>query len=158
MKRLQSLFAAIAGLALFAMMALTFADVIGRKFFDNSLTGAVELTEIFMLMMIFVALPLASLAGEHIVFDLFDRLLPPAVLRWQKALSHGLTAFIFAGASVVVALRAARTMEFGDVTATLEIRLGPFHYVVAAMLLLTAFIHFALAWRAARERNAGAPS
>ena len=48
MKRIESLFATVAALALFAMMALTFADVVGRKFFDNSLTGAVELTEIFM--------------------------------------------------------------------------------------------------------------
>ena len=83
MKRLESLFATVAALALFGMMALTFADVIGRKFFDNSLTGAVELTEIFMMLMIFFALPLASLAGEHIAFDLLDRSLPSVVLRWM---------------------------------------------------------------------------
>ena len=62
MKRLEPLFAAVSALALFAMMVLTFADVIGRKFFDNSLPGAVELTEIFMTLMIYFALPLASLA------------------------------------------------------------------------------------------------
>jgi TRAP-type transport system small permease protein len=151
MKRLESLFATVAGLALFAMMALTFADVVGRKFFDNSLTGAVELTEIFMIVMIYFALPLASLVGEHVVFDLLDRFLPAAVQRWQQALSHGLTATILLGAGWVVSQRAARTMEYGDVTATLEIRLGPFHYMVAIMLLLTALVHAGLALRAWRH-------
>jgi len=63
MKRLESFFATVSGIALFAMMALTFADVIGRKFVGNSLPGAVELTEIFMVLMIYFALPLASIAG-----------------------------------------------------------------------------------------------
>jgi TRAP-type transport system small permease protein len=155
MKRIESLFAAVAALALFAMMGLTFADVIGRKFFDNSLPGAVELTEIFMTLMIFFALPLASLAGEHIVFDLLDRLMPASVLRWQKALSHGLTAFIMLGAAWVVMQRAARTTEFGDTTSVLEIRLGPFHYLIAVMLLVTALAHAWLAWRAGAENPAG---
>ncbi|MDP3084374.1 MAG: TRAP transporter small permease [Rubrivivax sp.] len=158
MKRLESLFATAAALALFAMMALTFADVVGRKFFDNSLTGAVELTEIFMLMMIFIALPLASRAGEHIAFDLFDRLLPAAVLRWQKVLSNALTALIFSGAAWVVFVRAARTMEFGDVTATLAIRIGPFHYLVGVMLVLTALIHLHLGWREWRQRRSEEPA
>ena len=47
MKRLESWFGSVAGIALFTMMLLTVADVIGRKFFNNSLPGAVELTEIF---------------------------------------------------------------------------------------------------------------
>ncbi|MEO5698360.1 MAG: TRAP transporter small permease, partial [Burkholderiaceae bacterium] len=145
----------VAALALFAMMALTFGDVIGRKFFDHSLTGAVELTEIFMTMMIYFALPLASLAGEHIVFDLLDSKLPARLLQWQRTLSHGLTALIMLGASWVVSQRAARTLEYGDVTATLGIRLGPFHYLVAAMLALTALVHAWLAWRARRTPAAG---
>jgi TRAP-type C4-dicarboxylate transport system permease small subunit len=151
MKRIESLFATVAAIALFAMMALTFADVVGRKFFDNSLTGAVELTEIFMMLMIFFALPLASLAGEHIVFDLLDRRLPAALLRWQKVFSHGLTALIFFGASWVVHGRAQRTMEYGDTTATLEIRLGPFHHLIAVMLVVTALVHAWLAWRSLRK-------
>lgn len=156
MKRLESLFATVAALALFAMMILTFADVVGRKLFDNSLTGAVELTEIFMMLMIYFALPLASLAGEHIVFDLLDRLLPASALRWQRSISHALTALVMLGAAWVVSLRAARTMEYGDVTATLEIRLGPFHYLVAVMLAVTAMAHAWEAWRARRRGGSAA--
>lgn len=156
MKRLQSLFGGVAAVALFAMMALTFADVVGRKFFDHSLPGAVELTEIFMVLMIFFALPLASIAGEHIVFDLLDRVLPARLLRWQKLLSHGLTALVFCGAAWVVTQRAARTLDYGDITSRLEISLWPFHYLVALMLAVTAAAHALLAWRGLRETE-GAP-
>ncbi len=151
MKRLDALFATVAAISLFAMMVLTFADVIGRKFVGNSLPGAVELTEIFMVLMIYFALPLASIASEHIVFDLLDRALPATFLRWQKTLSHGLTALIFFGAAWVVMLRAARSMEYGDMTATLEISLWPFHYLVALMLAVTALVHTWLTWRDARQ-------
>ena len=63
MQRLQSLVSTVAALALFAMMVLTFADVVGRKLLGDSIPGAVELTELCMLVMIFMALPLASIVG-----------------------------------------------------------------------------------------------
>ncbi len=150
MKRIETLFATVASLALFTMMILTFADVVGRKFFDHSLTGAVELTELFMSLMIYFALPLASLAGEHIVFDLLDRMLPRTVLQWQKTISHGLTAAILIGAAWIVWQRARRTMEFGDMTATLEIKLWPFQSLIALMLMVTGIVHVVQALRAAR--------
>lgn len=150
MKRLTSLFTGVAALSLFAMMLLTFADIFSRKFLTNSITGAVELTELFMLVMIFFALPLASMAGEHIVFDLLDRVLPKAVQRWQQALSHTLTAAVFAAGAWVVWLRAQRTINDGLTTSALEIRIGPFHVLIAVMLAATAAMHVWLAWRAAQ--------
>jgi TRAP-type transport system small permease protein len=146
------LFGGVAAAALFAMMLLTFADVFSRKFLGNSITGAVELTELAMLVMIFCALPLASLAGEHIVFDLLDRLLPRAVLRWQQVASHLLTAAVFGGAGWVVWQRALRTADMGDTTATLVIRIAPYQQLVALMLVLTAGVHVFLAWRRARAQ------
>jgi TRAP-type C4-dicarboxylate transport system permease small subunit len=152
MKRFTTLFSGVAGIALFAMMLLTFADVFSRKFLTNSITGAVELTELFMLVMIFFALPLASIAGEHIVFDLLDRVLPAPALRFQQLLSHGLTALVFGGASWIVWQRSQRTFSYGDTTSALEIRLGPFHVMAAVLLAVTAGAHVWLAWRTLRQR------
>lgn len=144
MKKIEALFASIAALALFAMMWLTVIDVVGRKFFDNSLVGAVELTEIFMMLTIFIGLPLTSRAGEHIVFDLLDQVLPESMRRLQRAVSQLITSLLLLGGAWVVADRAARTTEYGDVTSQLEIPLGPFHYLIAALLLVTAVVHFVL--------------
>jgi TRAP-type transport system small permease protein len=157
MKRFFTLLAGVAAVALFAMMLLTFADVFSRKFLGNSITGAVELTELAMLLMIFCALPLASLAGEHIVFDLLDRVLPAWLVRWQQALANAVTAAVFGGAGWIVWLRAARTAEMGDTTATLVIRIAPYQQAVAALLVLTAAAHLVLAWQHARDTAAASP-
>ena len=65
-----------AALALFLMMMLTVVDVVGRKFLGHSVFGSLELTELAMLVLIFMALPVATLAGQQIYFDLFDAWLP----------------------------------------------------------------------------------
>jgi TRAP-type C4-dicarboxylate transport system permease small subunit len=158
MKRITTLFTSVAAVSLFAMMVLTAADVFSRKFLTNSITGAVELTELFMLVMIFFALPLASVAGEHIVFDLLDRALPRQLLRGQKAAAHVLTAAIFGGAAWIVWDRAQRTYDYGDTTSALEIRIAPFQTMAAVMLAVTAFVHLALAWRDAAGLDADAAS
>lgn len=152
MKRVIGLVNVVAAASLFAMMLLTFADVVGRKLLGNSIVGAVELTELCMLVMIFMSLPLASLAGEHIVFDLLDRYLPARWLHLQMALAHAVTAGVFGGAAWLVWVKAERTYSMGDVTARLEIGLGPFHRLVALMLLLTALVHLALIVREWRHR------
>ena len=152
MNAFKKLLGAGAAAALFLMMLLTFADVVGRKVLNESITGSVELTELCMLVMIFMALPLASLAGEHIVFDLLDRYLPARVLHLQMALAHAVSAAIFGGAAWLVWVRSVRTYSMGDVTARLEIGLGPFHRMVAAMLLITALVHVALIVREWRRR------
>lgn len=156
MKRLTTLLTAVAALALFAMMWLTFADVFARKFLPNSIRGAVELTELLMLVMIFCALPLVAMAHEHIVFDLLDRVLPARWLHWQKVLSQSASAVVFGGAAWLVWQRAIRTASVGDITSALEIRLAPYHFMAAAMLAVTAVAHAWLAWREVRERHPGA--
>lgn len=156
MKKLSTLFTVVAAAALFAMMWLTFADVFARKFLPNSIRGAVEVTELLMLVMIFCALPLVALAHEHIVFDLFDRVLPARFVHWQKVLSQALTAAVFGGAAWLVWQRAVRTAAVGDITSALEIRLAPFHTMAAVMLALCALVHLWLAGREARGGNRAA--
>ena len=152
MRALERVLGYVAAASLFAMMALTFADVVGRKFFDNSIIGSFELTELLMLVLIFIALPLTSLRGEHVVFDLLDRAMSPAARVWQHRLSNGLCAAMLLGAAWLVWQRAQRTVEFGDNTAQLKIELAPFLFMVALMLALTAVMHVYLIARAAPAR------
>lgn len=152
MRALERVLGYIAAASLFAMMVLTFADVVGRKFFDNSIIGSFELTELLMLALIFIALPLTSLRGEHVVFDLLDRAMGPDARAWQHRLSNGLCAAMLLGAAWLVWERAMRTAEFGDNTAQLKIELAPFHFMVALMLALTAAMHVYLIVRGSSGR------
>jgi TRAP-type C4-dicarboxylate transport system permease small subunit len=136
----------VAALALFGMMVLTFADVVGRKF-GSSIAGSLELTELLMLVVIFVGLPIASLKGEHVFFDLLDQFLPEYLRRIQSALANAICAALLLGAAWLVWGRAARTAVQGDITAQLAITIAPFQYMAAALLLLTALMHFVLMFR-----------
>lgn len=141
MRRLETLLGWMAGGSLFGMMALTFVDVIGRKLLDRSLPGSLELTELLMFGVIFAGLPLTSLRGEHVLFDLLDHLLPSGLQRIQSALSHLICALLLSGGASLVYLRAGRTAEQGDTTAQLLWPVAPWHYAAAVLLLLTALMH-----------------
>ncbi len=155
MRKFESIFGVGAAAALFLMMALTFCDVIARKLIGNSIVGSTELTEVLMLLTIFLGLPVTSLRGEHVVFDLLDAWLP----RWGRELQHRI-AHLFciaalSGGAWLVELRAMRTVEDGDLTAQLGIPVGPLHHMAAALLLLTALMHLYLLRHRPAEKKRG---
>ena len=82
----------LCGSALFAIMALTFFDVAGRKLWSQSIPGSLELTELLMVVVIFAGMPLVSARGEHVVFDSLDSLLPEWLLKAQAVIVHFLSA------------------------------------------------------------------
>lgn len=153
-KALERALGLVAAAALFGMMAITFADVIGRKLLDASVPGSVEVTELLMLAVIFAAMPLTSLHGEHVLFDLLDRLLPRGLQRIQHRLANLACVALLVGATWLVEARALRTASQGDITAQLGIAIAPFQHAAAVLLLLTALMHLVLAVRASPDSDA----
>ncbi len=157
MNAFKKLLGAGAAIALFLMMLLTFADVVGRKLLNASITGSVELTELCMLGTIFIAMPLVSMAGEHVIFDLLDPLLPAPLQRWQRVISNTCCSLLVLGAAWLIHGRAARVFEDGDTTAQLQIPTGPFIQAVSVMLLCTAVMHVVVAVSAYRNLSQTEP-
>ena len=148
MKKLLELACGVlAGLALFAIMALTFFDVLGRKFLDNSIPGSLEMTELLMVIVIFAALPLVSLRGEHVLFDSLDDRLPPHVLRMQKAVIHVLSAVALLGLAALMWKTGGQFAETGETTAQLRLAKAPFIYGMAVLCGLTGLVHLGLVVR-----------
>lgn len=52
-----------------SLALLTLADVLGRYIFNVSVMGAVELTEILMVGVIFCGIVFATMEREHVVVD-----------------------------------------------------------------------------------------
>ena len=148
MKTFERTLGVIAAVALFAMMGITFVDVIARKAFSSSVPGGVEITELLMLAVIFVAMPLASLKGEHIIFDLLDPILPAPIKTWQHRIANGICVAVLVGSSWLVFGRAQRAQDYGDATAQLGWPLYGFQYATAALLALAAVMHLYLMVRA----------
>lgn len=157
MNAFKKLLGAGAAIALFLMMLLTFADVVGRKLLSASITGSVELTELCMLGTIFIAMPLVSLAGEHVIFDLLDPMLPAPLQRWQRVISNTFCSLLVLGGAWLIHGRAARVFEDGDTTAQLQIPTGPFIQAASVMLLCTAVMHAVVAVSAYRNLSQTEP-
>jgi TRAP-type C4-dicarboxylate transport system permease small subunit len=154
---LTTLCGLIAALALFAIMGLTLVDVAGRKLFDTSVPGSLELTELLMVVVIFAALPLVSLAGEHVVFDSLDPWLPPALRRAQQVVVDALCVAALGGMSWLMWSKAGQMASYGDITAQLKLPLGPFVLLMSVLLAVTAAVHAMLIWRPVDEPHTGAP-
>jgi TRAP-type transport system small permease protein len=141
---LETLCGLLAATALFGIMALTLVDVSGRKLANASVTGSLELTELLMVVVIFAGLPLVSLAGEHVVFDSLDNLLPRTVRRVQNALVELFCAAALGGMSWLMFVKAGQMLEYGDTTAQLRISQGPFVYGMSVLCAVTALVHLML--------------
>jgi TRAP-type C4-dicarboxylate transport system permease small subunit len=143
-KTLDLLCGLLAACALFAIMALTFFDVLGRKFLSNSIPGSLELTELLMVVVIFAALPLVSGRGEHVEFDSLDPWLPAWFRRVQAWLVHLACAALLAGLAWVMWDTAGQFATSGETTAQLKIAKAPFIYGMAVLCGVTSLVHLAL--------------
>lgn len=147
----------VAAAALFAIMWLTVVDVSGRKFLSNSVPGALEITEILMVVVIFGALPLVSWRNEHVIFDSFDAFFPDWLRRLQARLVNALCAGVFAFLGKLMIDRGDRFSEYGDTTAYLLLPVAPVAYLMAGLLFVTAATHAVLAVRPRPTHEAAAP-
>ena len=133
--------------ALFAIMALTFFDVGGRKILSESIPGSLELTELLMVVVIFAALPLVSLRGEHIVFDSLDHYLADSVRKIQRAIMQGICAVMLLALGYLMWQTGDQFLETGETTAQLKILKAPFMYGMAVLCGLAGLIHLRFAFK-----------
>jgi TRAP-type C4-dicarboxylate transport system permease small subunit len=143
-KLLELLCGLLSGTALFAIMALTFADVLGRKLAGNSITGSLELTELLMVVVIFGALPLVSERGEHVEFDSLDPYLPAWLRKLQGVVVHLLCAAVLLGLSWLMWRTGGQFLETQETTAQLKILKAPFLYGMAVLCAATGVVHLLL--------------
>ena len=154
-KLLDLLCGLLSGIALFAIMALTFFDVLGRKFASNSIPGSLEMTELLMVVVIFGALPLVSRRGEHVEFDSLDPYLPAWVRRAQWLLVNLLCGAVLLALAWLMWRTGGQFSETGETTAQLQIRKAPFIYGMGVLCGLTGLVHLALLPHRPTERAEG---
>lgn len=152
-KILETLCGTLSGLALFAIMVLTFLDVSGRKMLANSITGSLELTELLMVVVIFGALPLVSLKGEHVVFDSLDAVLPRVVRKIQQGLIHLFCAALLFGLAYLMWQTGGDFAATGETTAQLKIPKAPFIQGMGVLCGLTGLVHLVKAFMSGDENT-----
>jgi len=154
-KFLDLLCGLLSALALFAIMALTFFDVLGRKFAAHSIPGSLEMTELLMVVVIFGALPLVSRRGEHVEFDSLDPYLPRWVRSAQRLVVNVLCGVVLLALGWLMWRTGGQFAENGETTAQLRIPKAPFLYGMGVLCALTGLVHLALLRRRPPERVEG---
>jgi TRAP-type C4-dicarboxylate transport system permease small subunit len=145
----------LSGTALFAIMALTFFDVLGRKFLSNSIPGSLELTELLMVVVIFGALPLVSARGEHVEFDSLDPYLPAWLRRLQAVVVNLLCGTILLLLAWLMWRTGDQFLASHETTAQLGILKAPFIYGMAVLCGATGVVHLLLLAQAPVDRAEG---
>ena len=138
LRTLQTIPVFVACAALFAMMVMTFCDVVSRSMFNAPIEAATELTRILMAIVVFCVMPAVSARGNHISVDLADGLFDRfGLARWRDA-------FIFIACGIMliwplqrVWILAERMRDYGDVTEYLAIPQFYVGWFIAASLAVT---------------------
>ncbi len=110
-------------LVLLAMMLLTSADVIARYLFNRPISGAFELTEIFLATLVFLAMPLTTATDGHIRADLLPIRTGSALSVALGFLAMIIVAGIFSAMAWEVWEHAQKLYKRGTVTNSLSIPL-----------------------------------
>jgi TRAP-type C4-dicarboxylate transport system, small permease component len=156
---ISGLFRYVTAILLFALMALTCVDVIGRYFFNHPVFGGLELTEILLAGLIFSALPLVTMRSEHVVIDLFAA--PGGKLKVFQTFFANIAGALACGVLCQqMWLRGMKLARAGETTIQIKIPLDLVAYSISVLLAVTtvAFVIRAFVQPAKVERASGAIS
>ena len=145
--RIEKVVGVMAAIFLFALMMVTFIDVIGRNVLDRPLIGASEITEVLLVCVVFLTLPSVAFRQAHIVVDLADAISGPTLRFIQKLLSALLGAAFFGGMCWRLWILGDKVAGYADTTPSLGIPLAPFIYGMSILSGITGLICLTFLWR-----------
>lgn len=123
----------IAALALAVMVLLTTADALARYFLNSPITGAMELTNEFLMpALVFFTMSYVYRMGGHVRVTILSERFPPAVQRASLVLFDAVTAVLFAGLTWGVALRAIDSFGMREYSSS------PLGYLLAPSFAIVA--------------------
>ena len=130
----------LAGVTLFALMVMTFFDVILRSVANNPIESATELTRLAMAIIVFSCLPAVSWRNGHIVVDLFDRFFTPTMARIRDSLIDLVCGALLILPGKRVIELAERSRSYGDLTEYLRIPQFYIGWFIGISVLVTALV------------------
>lgn len=134
----SSVLSNLGSIALFAMMCLTMADVAGRYLFNVPITGAFELTEFMVLILIFSFLGYTQAQKSHVSVELLLAVIPKKIRFYIEIFNH-LICFLLSLLIVLMSIqRALELKEAGEASPNLAIPTHPFVFFLVLGCLVLA--------------------
>ena len=139
-----------AGGALLGLLALVLFDIVMRYALRLPFLGAYEMSELAMVLIVFLALPYCAATGGHVAVDVLSPLLDRPGLRWLSGATHLAGAALMATIAWQATLYAIVSGQRGEASNMLKIPKLPFELVAAAGAAIFALVLLVQAWKALR--------
>jgi TRAP-type C4-dicarboxylate transport system permease small subunit len=110
------------------LMLLVTANVIGRYFLNEPITGAPEIACLLMIVIVFPALAWVALEGKHVRVEFVMERFSPVV----QAISDGIMLIISLGIYAIISWRSfLSATKSSDVSSLLSIPQAPFYWIMS---------------------------
>lgn len=136
--RTGDILAYIAAGILFCLAALTFCDVVGRRFFDSPISGTIEIVELGMAAAAFFAMPRAFLTNSHVSAQFLERVPPGRFMTGITIFRGVLMVGIVGLMAYATSVKAISLMGVTRHTIELELPFYPFWSLIAVAMWLSA--------------------
>ena len=121
--------ASASGLVLLSLALLTFADVFGRRFLNSPVTGTIELVEIGMAVVAFLAMPRAFFLNANVSADFINNLNLGKFKTFLVILKFILMLSIMSLMAYATTVTSYKFMNNQRVTLDLELYFYPFYFI-----------------------------
>ena len=129
--------ATASGLILFFLAVLTFCDVFGRRFLNSPVTGTIELVEIGMALVAFLAMPRAFFLNANVSADFINNLNLGKFKTYLVILKFVLMLTIMSFMAYATTLTSYKFMNNQRVTLDLGLYFCPFYFICAIGMWLS---------------------
>lgn len=137
--RIENFLNDIGGVAIFALMWLTMAEVLGRRLLNAPVPGAIDYIEVGMVLFAFMGAAYCQREGGHVRMDLLVSNMKGRV-QWAVEAIGVLIAAVYIGIIVIASAKDAwRSYEFGDETIDINLSVWPSKLVVPVALTFLEF-------------------
>jgi TRAP-type transport system small permease protein len=126
------------------VMFLTVADVVGRKFFNKPITGTYEISEMFLVIVVFSTAAYCQLLRGHVTIDLLVERFNQKTRDIIDAVMYVVFLVIFVFLSWQLYVYAIEILNQKTVSGTILLPIYPFAFIAAigaTLLCLVVFMH-----------------
>ena len=156
--KLSSFLSNLGALALFAMMVITTADVVGRYLFNKPILGVFELTEFLVLIVIFSFLAYTQSHKGHVAVDLLVLLFPKRLQLYIELFNHTICLLLMVLITWMGIVKALELMEIGETSPNLLVPNYPFvfYLVLGCAVMCIEYIRDLIRLLGSRKESSAA--
>ena len=126
---------------LVALVLLIIAEIFARRVLNSPIMGTIDLTEVALLLLVFLTLAHCAALGGHVEMDILVSRFPKRVQAGISTIMHILATGIVGVMSWQLSVQAMIFYNTGQTSGTIQMKTYPFVYVAALGSILLTLVY-----------------